>query len=107
MEERSCSAMDSPSVHWMQMIADLHIPVSLAPIKHSLMLTGTKGTLNTVTVRMFLILSASRRQSSIQQLATLPTHVKTTNYNFLTTIHCTLCCKLNEFYEFVFHCWTM
>ena len=96
--------MDSPSLHWMQMIGDLHISVSLAPIKHSLMLAGTKGTLNTVTVQMLLLLSASRRQSSSQQLATLPTHFKITYYNFLTTIHSTLCCELSVFYELVFHC---
>jgi hypothetical protein len=96
--------MDSLSLQWIQTIGNLHIPVSLAPIKHSLMLTGTKGTFNTVTVEMCLLLSASRRQSSGQQLATSLTHVKITYYNFFTTIHCMLCCKLNEFYEFVFQC---
>jgi hypothetical protein len=54
----------------MQMIGDLHIPVSLAPIKDSLMLTGTKGTFNSLTVQIFLLLLASRRRSSSQQLAT-------------------------------------
>ena len=82
MEERSFSAMDSPSLHWMQIIADLHIPVGLAPMKLSLMLAGTKGTLNTATVQIFLLLLASRRQSSSQQLATLPSHFKITYYNF-------------------------
>ena len=82
MEERSCSAMDSPSLHWLQMIIYLHIPVSLASIKHSIMQAGTKETLNAVTVKMFLLLSASRRQSSSLQLATALTHFKITYYNF-------------------------
>jgi len=65
----------------MQIIFDLHIPVSLAQMKHSI-LPGTKGTLNTVTVQISLLLLVSRRQSSIQQLASSPTHVKITNYIF-------------------------
>jgi hypothetical protein len=63
----------------MQMIGDLHFPVNLAPIKHSIMLAGTKGTLNAVTVQTFLLLSASRRQSSRRQLATLSTHFEIKN----------------------------
>jgi len=47
--------MDSPSVHWMQTIGELHFPVSLAPIKHSLMLAGTKCTLNSVTEETFFL----------------------------------------------------
>ena len=53
LEEKICSPIDSPSVHWMQTMGEQHIPVSSAPIKHSLMLAGTKCTLNTVTVEMF------------------------------------------------------
>jgi len=47
------------SVHWMQTIGELRIPVSSAPIKHTLMLAGTKCTLNSVTVEMILFLPAS------------------------------------------------
>jgi len=86
----------------MQTIGELHFPVSSATTKHSLMLTGTKDTLNAVTVQMFLLPPASRRQSSNQQLATSLTHFKITYYNFLTKIHCTSCCKIKEFYEFGF-----
>jgi len=82
MEERSCSAMDSPSVHWMQTIGELHIPVSSAPIKHSLMLADTKGVLNARTIEVFLLLPASRRQSFSQQLGNSLTHFKITYYNF-------------------------
>ena len=89
MEERSCSAMDSPTVYWMQTIGELHIPVSTAPIKHSLMVADTKGTLSTGTVQMFLLLRASRRQSSSQQLGISLTHFKITYYNFFTKMHFT------------------
>jgi hypothetical protein len=75
--------MDSPSLPWMQRIGDLHFPVSLASIQHSLMLAGTKVTINAVTVEMFLLLPASRLQPSSQQLASTQTHFKMTYYNFL------------------------
>ena len=74
--------MDSPSLHWMQTIGELHLPASSAPIKHSVMLADTKGTLNTGTVEMFLLLPASRRQSSSQQLGTSLTLFKITYYSF-------------------------
>ena len=81
--------MDSPSLHWMQTIGELHCPVSSAPIKHSVMLADTKGTLKARTVEMFLLLPASRRQSSSQQLGNSLTHFKITYYDFLTNIHFT------------------
>jgi len=87
----------------METIGELYFPVSSATTKHSLMLTGTQYTLNAVTVQMILLLPASRRQSSSQQLATSLTHFKITYYNSLTKIHCTSCCKVEELNEFVFH----
>ena len=47
--------MDSPSLHWMQTIGELHIPVSSAPIKQSLMLAVTKCNLKTVTEEKFFL----------------------------------------------------
>jgi len=82
----------------MHTIAELHFPVSSAPSKHCLTLASTKVTLKAVTVEMFLLLPALRRQPSIQQLATSPTHFNTTQYNILTKIHRTACCKIKELY---------
>jgi hypothetical protein len=96
MEERSCSPFDCPSLHWMQMISGQFIFYQILPY------VGwyKESPLKKVTVKMFLLLPTSRRQSSSQQLATSPTHFKITYYNFLTKI----LLKLNMFYEFVFHC---
>ena len=99
-----CSAMHCPSVHWMHTTGELHFPFSSASTKHSLTLAGTKVTLKAVTVEMFLLLQASRRQSSSQQLGTSLTHFKITYYKFFfTKLHRTSCCKIKQFYEFVFH----
>ena len=98
----SCSAMDCPSVHWMQTIGELHFPVSSATTKHSLMPTGTKDTLNPVTVQMFLLLPASRRQSSSHQLSTSLTHFKITYYNFLTKTTARRAARLKRFKNLCF-----